>query len=55
MRATDLDIKYDGTSFWVHFSKGTAHPFASEDIPQAYFLNRVVSEHVQPHTLRKNN
>jgi len=49
---TDLDIKYYRTSFWVHFSKGTEHPFKTEDVEKQYFLNRRVPESIRPRIRR---
>lgn len=41
LKATDLDIRLHGTSFWVHFSKGTDNRFHSEQVARAYFPNRM--------------
>ena len=52
LSVTDLDVKYYRTSFWVHFSKGTAKPFHSDDVEQAYFLNRKLPETIRPRVAR---
>jgi ubiquinone/menaquinone biosynthesis C-methylase UbiE len=49
---TDLDVKYYRTSFWVHFSKGTPKRFHSDDVEQAYFLNRKLPETIRPRVTR---
>jgi len=41
LKVTDLDIRLHGTSFWVHFSKGTDRRFHSEQTENAYFLKRM--------------
>jgi ubiquinone/menaquinone biosynthesis C-methylase UbiE len=40
--ASDLDIKYHKTSFWLHASKGTKHPVHDPEVAAQYFLNRDV-------------
>ncbi len=46
--ASDLDIKYYRTSFWVHFSKGTPEKFRSPEVEKNYFLNRDVPAAIRP-------
>jgi ubiquinone/menaquinone biosynthesis C-methylase UbiE len=48
LRVTDLDVKFYGTSFWVHFSKGTAQPFHNRDVEHETFLKRGVPESIRP-------
>jgi len=36
----------------VHFSKGTEHPFKTEDVEKQYFLNRRVPESIRPRIRR---
>jgi 2-polyprenyl-3-methyl-5-hydroxy-6-metoxy-1,4-benzoquinol methylase len=45
---TDLDVKFWGTSFWVHFSKGTDRPFHDKDVNRETFLQRGVPESIRP-------
>ena len=45
---TDLDIKFYGASFWVHFSKGTERRFVSDDVEQASFLKRELPDSIRP-------
>jgi len=45
---TDLDVKFWGTSFWVHFSKDTDRPFHHKDVRRQTFLNRGVPETIRP-------
>ncbi len=45
---TDLDVKFWGTSFWVHFSKGTDRPFHHKDVEREQFLRRGVPETIRP-------
>ncbi len=45
---TDLDVKYWGTSFWVHFSKDGDQPFHHEDVNQQQFLKRGVPASIRP-------
>ena len=45
---TDLDVKYWGTSFWVHFSKGTAEQFRNPDVEMQTFLKRGVPDSIRP-------
>jgi ubiquinone/menaquinone biosynthesis C-methylase UbiE len=52
---TDLDIKFYSTSFWVHFSKGTERRFASDEVEQAYFLNRDLPQAIRPRPGRVNS
>jgi ubiquinone/menaquinone biosynthesis C-methylase UbiE len=46
--ATELDVKYWATSFWVHFSKGTERPFRNKDVQRQTFLRRGVPESIRP-------
>jgi ubiquinone/menaquinone biosynthesis C-methylase UbiE len=46
--ATDLDVKYWATSFWVHFSKGTDQVFRNKDVKRQAFLQRGVPESIRP-------
>jgi ubiquinone/menaquinone biosynthesis C-methylase UbiE len=45
---TDLDVKFWGTSFWVHFSKGTDRRFHHKDVAGQTFLLRGVPESIRP-------
>ena len=45
---TDLDVKFWGTSFWVHFSKGTDRPFHHKHVQRESFLHRGVPETIRP-------
>jgi SAM-dependent methyltransferase len=45
---SDLDVKYWGTSFWVHFSKDTTEKFHCRDVEAQTFLNRGVPESIRP-------
>jgi len=46
--ASDLDVKYWGTSFWVHFSKGTTEKFHCPETEMQTFLNRDLPESIRP-------
>lgn len=52
LAVSQLDIKYHRTSFWVHFSKGTKRRFVSDEIEQAYFLNRKLPDAIRPRRAR---
>ena len=45
---TDLDVKFWGTSFWVHFSKDTPEKFHCPDVEMQTFLKRGVPESIRP-------
>jgi SAM-dependent methyltransferase len=45
---TDLDVKFWGTSFWVHFSKGTDRRFRHKDVEHQTFLSRGVPDSIRP-------
>lgn len=45
---TDLDVKFYGTSFWVHFSKGTPKQFHCRDVDRETFLKRGVPDTIRP-------
>jgi ubiquinone/menaquinone biosynthesis C-methylase UbiE len=45
---TDLDVKYWGTSFWVHFSKDAGQTFHHKDVERQQFLKRGVPESIRP-------
>jgi len=45
---TDLDVKFWGTSFWVHFSKATPDLFHNKDVDRASFLKRGLPESIRP-------
>jgi len=45
---TDLDVKFHGTSFWVHFSKDTPKKFHCGDVDRQTFLKRGVPDTIRP-------
>jgi hypothetical protein len=45
---TDLDVKFWGTSFWVHFSKDTPRKFHSDNVEMQTFLKRGVPHSIRP-------
>ena len=45
---TDLDVKFWGTSFWVHFSKDTPRKFHSDHVEMQTFLKRGVPDSIRP-------
>jgi len=45
---TDLDVKFWGTSFWVHFSKDTPKKFHHRDVDHETFLKRGVPDSIRP-------
>jgi ubiquinone/menaquinone biosynthesis C-methylase UbiE len=45
---SDLDVKYWGTSFWVHFSKDTTPKFHCSDVEMQTFLKRGVPDSIRP-------
>jgi SAM-dependent methyltransferase len=45
---TDLDVKFWGTSFWVHFSKDTPRKFHCDDVEMQTFLKRGVPDSIRP-------
>ena len=45
---SDLDVKYWGTSFWVHFSKDTTPQFHCSDVEMQTFLKRGVPDSIRP-------
>ena len=45
---SDLDVKFWGTSFWVHFSKGTNDQFHCADVDMQTFVKRGVPESIRP-------
>ena len=45
---SDLDVKFWGTSFWVHFSKDTTPKFHCSDVEMQTFLKRGVPDSIRP-------
>ena len=45
---TDLDVKFWGTSFWVHFSKDTPEKFRCRDVDKQTFLKRGLPDSIRP-------
>jgi ubiquinone/menaquinone biosynthesis C-methylase UbiE len=45
---SDLDVKFWGTSFWVHFSKGTNREYHCADVEMQTFLKRGVPDSIRP-------